>query len=61
MGFGFAQLIGQGVFSSSIEMKPLVIPIVAVLIALVTVAGSMPAIRMVLRLDPAEVLHGSKA
>ena len=61
MGFGFAQLIGQGVFSSSIEMKPLVIPIVAVLITLVTVAGSMPAIRMVLRLDPAEVLHGSKA
>ena len=61
MGFGFAQLIGQGVFSSAIEMKPLVIPIVAVLIALVTIAGSMPAIRMVLRLDPAEVLHGSKA
>lgn len=61
MGFGFAQLIGQGVFNSAIEMKPLVIPIVAVLITLVTVAGSMPAIRMVLRLDPAEVLHGSKA
>ncbi|MBQ9325035.1 MAG: ABC transporter permease [Clostridia bacterium] len=61
MGFGFAQLIGHSVFSSSIEMKPLVIPVVAVLITLVTVAGSMPAIRMVLRLDPAEVLHGSKA
>ena len=61
MGFGFAQLIGQGVFNSAIEMKPLVIPIVAVLIVLVTIAGSMPAIRMVLRLDPAEVLHGSKA
>ena len=61
MGFGFAQLIGQGVFNAAIEMKPLVIPIVAVLIALVTIAGSMPAIRMVLRLDPAEVLHGSKA
>ena len=60
-GFGFAQLIGRGVFGSAIEMNPMVIPIVAVLIALVTVAGSMPAIRMVLRLDPAEVLHGSKA
>ena len=58
MGFGFAQLIGQGVFGSAIEMKPRVIPIVAALIALVTVAGSMPAIRMVLRLRPAEVLHG---
>jgi len=61
MGFGFAQLIGRSVFSASIEMKPLVIPVVAVLIALVTIAGSLPAIRMVLRLDPAEVLHGSKA
>ena len=61
LGFGFAQLIGHSVFGSAVEMKPMVIPIVAVLIALVTIAGSMPAIRMVLRLDPAEVLHGSKA
>ncbi|MDO4634187.1 MAG: ABC transporter permease [Eubacteriales bacterium] len=61
MGFGFAQLIGQSVFGSAIEMKVMVIPIVALLIALVTIAGSLPAIRMVLRLDPAEVLHGSKA
>ena len=58
LGFGFAQLIGQSVFGSAIEMKPLVIPIVAALIALVTVAGSLPAIRMLLRLRPAEVLHG---
>ena len=58
MGFGFAQLIGHGVFGSAIEMKIMVIPIVVVLIAAVTAAGSLPAIRMVLRLDPAEVLHG---
>ena len=58
LGFGFAQLIGHSVFSSSIEMNPQVIPIVAGLIFLVTVAGSLPAIRMVLRLRPAEVLHG---
>ena len=57
-GFGFAQLIGQSVFDSAIEMKPMVIPIVALLISVVTLAGSMPAIRMVLRLRPAEVLHG---
>jgi putative ABC transport system permease protein len=61
LGFGFAQLIGRGVFGSAIEMKVMVIPIVAVLIALVTFAGSLPAIRMALRLDPAQVLHGSKA
>ncbi len=61
LGFGFAQLIGHSVFGSAIEMKIMVIPIVAVLISLVTFAGSLPAIRMVLRLDPAQVLHGSKA
>ena len=61
MGFGFAQLIGHSVFGSAIEMKPMVIPIVVVLIALVTAAGSLPAIHMILRLRPADVLHGSKA
>ena len=58
IGFGFAQLIGRSVFGASIEMNVRVIPIVAALIALVTIAGSLPAIRMVLRLRPAEVLHG---
>ena len=58
VGFGFAQLIGRSVFGAAVEMNPTVIPIVAGLIALVTIAGSMPAIRMVLRLKPAEVLHG---
>ena len=60
LGFGFAQLIGQTVFGSAIEMKLIVIPVVAGLIALVTLAGSLPAIRMVLRLRPAEVLHGGQ-
>ena len=60
LGMGFAQLIGKSVFGSAVEMKPMVIPIVAGLIALVTVAGSLPAIRMVLRLRPAEVLHGGQ-
>ena len=60
MGFGFAQLIGRSVFGSAIEMKAKVIPIVAGLITLVTLAGSLPAIRMVLRLRPAEVLHGGQ-
>ena len=61
LGFGFAQLIGQTVFGSAIEMNTTVIPIVALLILAVTVAGSLPAIRTVLKLRPAEVLHGSKA
>ena len=60
LGFGFAQLIGRSVFGSAIAMKARVIPIVAALILLVTLAGSLPAIRMVLRLRPAEVLHGGQ-
>lgn len=58
VGFGFAQIIGRTVFNSAIEMKLMVIPIVAVLVLAVTLAGSIPAIRMLLRLRPAEVLHG---
>ena len=60
LGFGFAQLIGRSVFGSAIDMNPKVAPIVAALIALVTIAGSLPAIRTVLRLRPAEVLHGGR-
>ncbi len=58
VGYGFAQIIGQTVFGSAIEMKLLVIPIVAVLIVVVTLLGSIPAIRTLLRMKPAEVLHG---
>ncbi|MBP3272023.1 MAG: ABC transporter permease [Ruminococcus sp.] len=57
-GFGFAQIIGHTVFGSAITMRPAVIPIVAVLVVLVTLIGSIPAIRMLLRLRPTEVLHG---
>lgn len=60
-GLGFAQFIGQQVFGSAIDIKPVVIPVVAALISLVTIAGSLPAIHTILRLDPAVVLHGSKA
>ncbi|MCR5088478.1 MAG: ABC transporter permease [Oscillospiraceae bacterium] len=57
-GFGFAQIIGQSVFGSSIEMKAMVIPMVAVLVVIVTLVGSIPAVRTLLRLDPTVVLHG---
>ena len=57
-GLGFAQIIGQTVFNSAIEMKSMVIPIVAVLVLLITLAGSIPGIRTATHLDPVEVLHG---
>lgn len=58
MGYGFAQVIGQSVFSSAIEMSGMVAFLVTVLIIAVTLVGSIPAIRMILRLRPSEVLHG---
>lgn len=57
-GLGFAQVIGHSVFGSAIDIKPMVIPLVAVLVSLVTLAGSIPSIRLLLSLRPAEVLHG---
>lgn len=58
VGLGFAQIIGHSVFGTAIDIKPMVIPIVAVLVFLVTLAGSIPSIRFLLKLRPAEVLHG---
>ena len=58
MGIGFAQIIGRTVFGAAVTIRAMIIPIVAVLVALVTLAGSLPAIRMLLKLEPAEVLHG---
>jgi putative ABC transport system permease protein len=57
-GLGFAQIIGQSVFGQVIAIKPVVIPLVAVLVFLVTLAGSVPSIRLLLSLRPAEALHG---
>ncbi len=57
-GLGFAQIIGQSVFDSAITIKVTVIPLVAILIFVVTLSGSLPSIRLLLSLKPAEVLHG---
>lgn len=58
LGLGLTQIIGYGVFSSSIPPTPMVIPIVALIIFVVTILGSIPAIRYLLHLNPTEVLHG---
>ena len=58
LGIGFAQIIGHTVFGSSIETAQVVIVIVAVILVFVTLLGSIPAIRYLLRLKPTEVLHG---
>lgn len=58
VGIGFAQIIGQTVFGSYIEIARMVIVIVAIILFFVTLAGSIPAIRYLMNLKPTEVLHG---
>lgn len=58
VGLLLTQVIGYSVFGSSIPPAAMVIPIVAILIFLVTLLGSIPAIRYLLHLNPTEVLHG---
>ena len=58
VGIGFAQIIGQTVFGSYIEIARMVILIVAVILFFVTLVGSIPAIRYLMALKPTEVLHG---
>ena len=58
LGLGLAQIIGTTVFGSGIANNVIVIPIVTVLMLIVLLIGSLPAIRMLLSLQPAEVLHG---
>jgi putative ABC transport system permease protein len=56
-GVGFAQIIGRTVFGSPVTLRPATIPIIAALVLAVTLAGSVPSIRLLLSLRPAEVLH----
>lgn len=58
LSLGLAQVIGTTVFGSAIASNVAVIPIVTVLMILILLLGSLPAIRMLLSLQPAEVLHG---
>jgi putative ABC transport system permease protein len=57
-GLGLSQLIGLTVFGSWVKAKLVVIPIGALMVLLVSLSGSLPALRALLRLKPAEVLHG---
>lgn len=58
VSLGLAQIIGTTVFGSGIANNVAVAPIVTILMVVVLLVGSLPAIRMLLSLQPAEVLHG---
>ena len=55
---GISKIIGLTVFGAEIATNFFVIPIVTVLMILVLLIGSLPAIKFLLSLQPAEVLHG---
>ena len=58
LGSGVAQIVGRVVFGSGITMRPMVFVLVFVLLALTVLLASISSIRSILRLRPAEVLHG---
>ncbi|MDR1037848.1 MAG: ABC transporter permease [Deltaproteobacteria bacterium] len=57
-GLGLAQFIGKAVFGQLVSVKTAVIPLACIMIVAVTLLGSLPALRALLRLKPTEVLHG---
>jgi putative ABC transport system permease protein len=58
VGLGLSQLIGLTVFGSMIAVKAVVVPVGLLMVLAVSLAGSLPALRALSRLRPAEVLHG---
>ncbi|OCG04932.1 ABC transporter permease [Gilliamella apis] len=58
VGLGFAQIIGQTVFGSFIEPKMIIIPLVLIMVSMITLLGSLPALRIMMFLRPTDVLHG---
>lgn len=58
IGLGFAQIISHTVFGSVLNIQLLVIPLAAILVLTITLIGSLPALRILLRMNPREILHG---
>lgn len=58
IGIGFAQIIGYTVFGAFVEPKMLIIPLTIIMVFLITLLGSLPALRMMMFLRPTDVLHG---
>lgn len=59
-GLGFAHIIDRTVFDAALTFKGLVLPLVLLLSVLLTLAGSFSAMRMVIRLQPANVMRGGR-
>ena len=58
LGFGFAELVSQNVFNSSITLMPWLVPVTMVVSVLVTGVACMIPIKSATEVDPALVLKG---
>jgi len=58
VGLGLAHLVGQRIFGVSPEIRPILLPIVLGVAAVVATLGSLAPLSRVMRLDPAPVLRG---
>ncbi|MDO4913742.1 MAG: ABC transporter permease [Bifidobacteriaceae bacterium] len=57
-GVGVAQIVGYTVFNAGITMRPMVFILVFVLLAVTVCVAALSVMRLILRVQPAEVLHG---
>lgn len=58
VGTGLSQLIGLTIFNSTLSFHWILVPMVVVVSALISLAGSIMPARLIARLHPMEVLHG---
>jgi putative ABC transport system permease protein len=58
LGLGLAHLLGQQVFGVSPQLRPILLPVVLGVAAVVATLGSLAPLRNIMRLDPAPVLRG---
>ena len=57
-GTALSQFIGILIFGSLVTVSPVVIPVIVFISVLIALAGSFIPARMIIKLYPAEVLHG---
>lgn len=58
LGLILAQIVGESVFGTALSIKLLGLPVILLLSVVITLAGSYPAIRAIIKLEPVQALYG---
>ncbi len=58
LGFGLAQLLGQTVFNAWVALRPVVVPLTALVTVAVAAGAAIIPLRRATRIEPARVLRG---